>query len=606
MSAGPRSATKHDQEDRASFSMSPNKRESAANHQHTSSCSSVSQDDYSTDGESYAELPEALANTTDPQTTLLAYTTHTATAEQSDICDEDEKWASAPIDLPACMTNSEIWHLLAKAPANPPVTPETLKELDLQWIQNNINLRVDVHHDYDLHFMPISGRRGEEKRTEAQLFWGAVELEMRIHQHNCSMACLVCSRQPAGATFLTFKQRLPLMFSKLKALLLILVPNDDRQRVLDALDVTLLVQQLKNGVLDAIQLSRWLSDLLTTHCAPIRDEWADEMKSMVSEGVQQNDLSSLMAGLEKLFSFCEAMKLDVANHQIRTLRLPLIEDGIAFQRDYFRTRIRLGKLNLEPSLQWFGRMYQACFSTRPTNFDQTPIAHGLVRLAVRTNEEIPELLRYDSSRIFQLREELSDFVHLEICCDYLSSRLKGQSHHSRMQTLKTRLLDLTDGECTHAAGSDAIWNTHLDALSAEITRATYAALRPSTVSIPATAFARDNRNLSAQFHQVEGRLDKFAEGLQEMVLKHTSSFQQLSALQISEMQQHHQQSRQNGACGRHVPDIDDIARRLAHMTVIHWRVWYDSYFPVMESIATGVADGDLHNSSLRAGSGNGQ
>ena len=586
--------------------MAPNRHESAAHHRHNSSCSSISQDDCGPNAQPPAELSQTTANAADMQTLYPAYTKHTSSVEQSTNCDEEEKWASATIDLPACMTNAETWHLLANAAIAPPVTPETLKELDLQWIQNNINLRVDVHYDYDLHFMPISGRRGEEKRSEAQIFWRVVEIEMRVHHHNRSGQCPVCSRQPAGPTVITFNQRLPIMFSKLKALLLILVPNDDHHSVREALDVGLLMQQLREGVLDVVKISRWLSGLLTTHCAPIRDEWAHEMTLKVSEGVQQNDLSSLMAGLEKLFSFCEAMKLDVANHQIRTFRLPLIDDGISFQRDYFGTRMRLGKLNPEPSLRWFGKIYQDCERAGLATFDYTTIAHGLVWLAVRANDEVPELLRYDSSRIRQLREEVSDIVHLEICCEYLSSRLNGQCHPSQWQTFRTRLLDLTDGECSHAAGSNEIWKTHLDALSAEVTRAVFAELQPSRNSIPATAFATNHKGLLAHFQQVESRLDRFAAELQNRVLKHASIFQQLSALQISEMQQHHQQSRQNGIHGRVIPDVDDIARRLAHMAVIHWRVWWDLYLPIMERVATGVSGGDLPGSSFGEGQGNGQ
>ena len=66
--------------------------------------------------------------------------------------------------VPACTANDDVLHMLRDAPCRPPVTTETLKELDLHYIQNNINLRVDVHFDHDLHFMPISGRRGQEKR----------------------------------------------------------------------------------------------------------------------------------------------------------------------------------------------------------------------------------------------------------------------------------------------------------------------------------------------------------------------------------------------------------------------------------------------------------
>ena len=486
------------------------------------------------------------------------------------------------LDLPPCLNNEETWHLLNDAASTPPVTAETLKELDLQWIQNNINLRVDVHYDYDLHFMPISGRRGEEKRMEAQKFWRALEVEMRIYQHNRFGPCANCSQQPTGSASSTFNQRLPIMFNKLKALLLILVPNNDHQCVSDALDVELLMQEVRNGILDVVKLSMWLRDLLTTHCAPIRDDWAQDMVSKISEGVQQNDMSSLVAGLEKLFSFCEAMKLDVANHQIRTFRLPLIENGVEFQRDFFHTRIRLGKLDPGPSRLWYTSIYQNCLRQGPIKFEYAVIVRAFVWLATQAQAEVPELLKYDYSRICQLREEVSDLAHLELCCNCLS--IHQQRDQLLMRTFKIRLLDLTDGECNQAAGSNAIWDAHLDAISTEVTRAVHAGSDPSACQISAAAFTRYHSHLSTRFEQIDSPLHGLAAELQRRVLRHVSIFKQLSALQISELQQQHQQSRQNAAPGRHVPDVEDIARRLAHMVVIHWRVWRELYDSADDSV----------------------
>ena len=493
------------------------------------------------------------------------------------------------------MNNEETCLLLEIATTTPPVTPETLKELDLQWIQNNINLRVDVHYDYDLHFMPISGRRGEEKRIESQKFWRALEVEMRIYNHNCFGPCANCSQQPTGSVSFAFSQRLPKMFNKLKALLLVLVPNHDHQRVSDALDVELLMQQVRNGVLGVEKLSMWLSDLLTTHCAPIRDDWAHDMTSKISEGVQQNNMSSLIAGLEKLFSFCEAMKLDVANHQIRTFRLPLIENGVEFQRDFFQTRIRLGKLDPRPSLSWYQGIYRECLRKGLMQSEHTVIVRGFVLLATQAHAEVPEFLKYDYSRICQLREEVSDLAHLELCCNCLSNH--QQRDQSLVRTFKFRLLDLTDGECSHAAGSNAIWDAHLDAISAEVTRAIYATSDPSACQIPATAFTRCHSHISTRFEQIAHLLQDIAAELERRVLRHASIFQQLSALQISELQQQHQQSRLNAAPGRHVPDMDDIARRLAHIVVIHWRVWGELYTSEVEGSFNGFLREDLPRST---------
>jgi T-complex protein 11 len=500
----------------------------------------------------------------------------------------NDQESTSTITLPPCNKHdTETLILLQAAAFTPPVTPDTLKELDLPFIQNNINLRVDAPYDSDLHFMPISGRRGDEKRLEAHKYWKCLEIEFNIYQHNaCPCAEPECAGTSKSWTPFIFKERLPVMFHKLKALLLILVPSHDHERVINTLDVALLMQEVRNGVLNVVGLAEWLSALLTTHCAPIRDEWAHDMTTKISAGVQQNDMSSLVAGLEKLFSFCEAMKLDVANHQIRTFRVPLIEDGVSFQIDYFQTRIRLGKLDPSSSQRWFAECYEHCLSKGSLQSEYSPLIYGLVELATGVEAEIPEVLRYDTNRITQLREEISDLIHLDICCGYLAWGIGQQLSPPGDKMFKTRLLDLTDGESDKATGSNAIWDAHLDAISTEVTRVTASAHQSSGEFVSAAVFAHDREELEHRFHaEPEARIKELALNLQQQVLTHAQSFNKLSALHISEQQQYHQQWRQRSAQGRQLPDLDDMARRLAHIAVIHWRVWRGLiYWPETERI----------------------
>ncbi|EGF34619.1 hypothetical protein AAULH_14121, partial [Lactobacillus helveticus MTCC 5463] len=43
----------------------------------------------------------------------------------------------------------------------------------------------------------------------------------------------------------------------------------------------------------------------------------------------------LVEGLRMSFAILEAMKLDVANHQIRTLRPMLVDSAIEFEQEYY-------------------------------------------------------------------------------------------------------------------------------------------------------------------------------------------------------------------------------------------------------------------------------
>ena len=75
------------------------------------------------------------------------------------------------------------------------------------------------------------------------------------------------------------------------------------------LEVPLLMQQIRKGVLDMLTLAKWLAKLLKTHCAPMRDEWADSMVEQIEKGSQSQDPREIVNGLRTLFSILEAMKL---------------------------------------------------------------------------------------------------------------------------------------------------------------------------------------------------------------------------------------------------------------------------------------------------------
>jgi hypothetical protein len=207
--------------------------------------------------------------------------------------------------IPPCQR--AICESLQAATTFPPVTRSTLSELDLNWIMHNVSLRVDVNYDHDLHFMPIQGPSGEQKQQDARKYWFALAREFQIYLHNLT-ECDSCQHMEGQAPA-TFKRRLPVMFETLRELLETLVPDRDHPKIFENLDTGLLMQQVEKGVLDIVRLSQWIADLLKNHCAPMRDELADEMASKIEEGCMKSSMELIVDGLEKLFRFLENMKL---------------------------------------------------------------------------------------------------------------------------------------------------------------------------------------------------------------------------------------------------------------------------------------------------------
>lgn len=212
--------------------------------------------------------------------------------------------------VPACRHfNEHMRTALLYAVQHPPVTTATLVELDLDWILHNMSLRSDISFESDLYFMPVMGKHAEHKREEAQKYWLALAAELQIHLHT-RMDCppLHHPHQVAYAHD-AFSPRLGQMLTDLRELLETLVPDKDHVSIAENLDVAFLIQQIENGVLDISRFAKWLSSLLKSHCAPMRDAWADSMTQQIDEGVQKSDMILLVRGIEKLFSVLEAMKL---------------------------------------------------------------------------------------------------------------------------------------------------------------------------------------------------------------------------------------------------------------------------------------------------------
>lgn len=207
--------------------------------------------------------------------------------------------------------SSRSRRLLCKARRHPPVTKKTLSELDLPCIMSNINLRMDANFDRDLHFKPdLDGEKGRRKRKEAADYWDSMTMEIAIHNFWAAHPDHK-DDEPSDQdnSRRSFEPRLPAMFETLQDVIKTLVPAQDHASVMQNLEVPLLMQQVRKGVLDMISLATWMGALLKTHCAPMRDEWADRMVEQIAEGSRSQEPKEIVSGLQTLFAILEAMKL---------------------------------------------------------------------------------------------------------------------------------------------------------------------------------------------------------------------------------------------------------------------------------------------------------
>ena len=511
--------------------------------------------------------------------------------------------------------------LLKEAPRYPPVTKKTLSELDLGWIMNNINLRCDVNYDNDLHFVPIGGKRGNDKRQQAKTYWTALAHELQIYQ---SLSCKNEMKKVDLVDCDTFARRLPDMFASLKELLEALVPYRDHISVAEHLDIDLLMQQIVKGVLDIAGLARWLADLLKRHCAPMRDDLADGMSKTIERGIQQQSMNEISNGLEQLFALLEAMKLDVANHQIRTFQLLLIDDTVQFQRDFFRERIRERKLDPSSARLWYqdslrdfenssvSQFLDRMNVSTPSNKRIQPLLYRLVcdLTSSLPTIEYPSTFTYDLLRLVRLRDVLQDLFYLRICF-YLLNEIIGDLSRGRHLSAPSPVYAMLEQRVfaiLNSSGEDTsdqiskVWRSNLHSISLEILSAAHSTLERSG--------SLDELDLARKYpdDEIKHTYDRLAYLTQntlahqhiisqtraELVcctLRHINRFNGMGPRAISDEQGNwiSQRASESPNTVDHskrfsILVIEDTARRLAHILVLNWRVWADlCYLSDLES-----------------------
>ncbi|KAI0837713.1 T-complex protein 11-domain-containing protein [Hypoxylon sp. FL0890] len=180
------------------------------------------------------------------------------------------------------------------------------------------------------------------------------------------------------------------------------------------------MQRFSKGIVDLEKLASWLSGVLKSHCAPMRDEWVDQMYSQLTNGNRTNNMGELVQGLRNLLGVLEAMKLDVANHQIRCLRPILIEDTVHFEQRFFLKKIRDGKLDPRPSQTWYSRLSSAQDPRSARAFGEMAVFfEELVTMIMPSdaqhNPTLPSTFLFDEERVTKLRGDMLDAINLEVC-----------------------------------------------------------------------------------------------------------------------------------------------------------------------------------------------
>ncbi|KAI9734762.1 MAG: hypothetical protein M1818_006749 [Claussenomyces sp. TS43310] len=463
---------------------------------------------------------------------------------------------------------------------DPPVTKATLSELDVPRIVLNPKLRHDINFDPDLHFRPnLEGEKGRRKAQRAAKFWTTLRTELRLFMGDP----IKFEAEHADRDW-----RLPVTLRAVEEILETLVPPEDRSSVGEILNVPLLMQQFAKGVADLEDLAAWLSRTLKMHCAPMRDDWVNEMVSQLGAGNQNQDVSMLVQGLQTLLGVLEAMKLDVANHQIRCLRSLLVQDTIEFEQTYFMKKIAFGKINISFAHSWFqsanGLPEHALTHIGQSQRDLRTFFRGFshILLPSRAAELIPDTFTFDGERIIKARSDILDAINMEVCMSLfrdlkmnpsalpcpirssLASQMNSTISSHQEDTLRSSIVAILAD-----IPVEPQWQEGLPAIALQILR-----------SMPANLsdLPEFERELQSHLSNPSSPLFLSCEAailgqLYPLLEKLVACYSPLSTTKLFEISVLARVATDDAEPDASVDVLKEMARRIAHMGILHWRVW---------------------------------
>ncbi|OCH86385.1 Tcp11-domain-containing protein [Obba rivulosa] len=304
-------------------------------------------------------------------------------------------------------------------PHSPPINRETLKELDLEAILSNPQLRHDLLFDPGLQFRPTSSRR---KRELAENYWLAVVRELETGctcvtldaEGNLADRRCICSAfpKPTGRAMIAFpalgnlvtvrvaSRIRPLLVELLQTLSTIIQPpvpkgmeqytpreaanpqvsqNMAHLALLHSvLDADLIEQEIAHKLFNPAAMFDAIGSVVRCHCAPMRDAAVHQMVSLARSCTPGNAESTVNAvrAIRLCFEIMELMKLDVANHQLQALRPYLMKSAAGYEFRAFQEYRQRGELSLDVTREWVQSAHRELVASQALHSDPKSVLYS--------------------------------------------------------------------------------------------------------------------------------------------------------------------------------------------------------------------------------------
>ncbi|KAI4201600.1 MAG: hypothetical protein LQ346_002137 [Caloplaca aetnensis] len=460
------------------------------------------------------------------------------------------------------------------ASVDPPVTKESLSELDLNRIVSDARLRHDLNFEHEIMFRPNTyGVRGLRKKQEEDQYFEALAIEIDYYLTRHKSYPMSPSRQSSipmagmrGPVFpLEAARRLSRMLASIRDIVKILVPAAKWQAVDDQFDTDLRMQELEHGICNIAALIEWLGKLLLCSCSPMRDPLVKAMMAKTQSAIESNDVPQLVDAIKDLFAVLETMKLDVANHQIRYLRLYLLEDSIQYEQNQILDRIAAG-WSISHERRWFEIGYD-----HPENEDGFLMFKArVINMIVSHTRGFPSTFTGDHDRLYALQHDFRLCHYHAACVATFRTTLQrlGWKGHLSFQSQVQCMQNIW--AVIAGLGEDFKFSTH---------RAVILQIASEALKVCGKAAVPDYETQAVATRSLQQALDE-AGAVKSRVWDELARVVHIEAEIIFDMTP-------LGILNRYDPgppipgedtrtkelSLDALAKRAAHVIVLHWRVW---------------------------------
>ncbi|KAL9604961.1 MAG: hypothetical protein Q9219_000149 [cf. Caloplaca sp. 3 TL-2023] len=278
------------------------------------------------------------------------------------------------------------------------------------------------------------------------------------------------------------------------------------------------------------------------------------------QAILAQDARQLVNAIKDLFSVLETMKLDVANHQIRYLRFYLLQDGIQFEQSQILSRIAAG-WSIPHQDRWFG----SGDDNRKEGNQFTNFTDRTIEYIISCSQFLPTTFSADFDRLRALQHDFWLCHYHAVCVAALRGTLNQLGRRCNVPDRSEALAMQNIWAVIVGLGKDFACKAH----SAVILQIVMEAFQICNISaLP------DSTILSTTlmcFNEALNDAGTAGNELADLVHSEAETIFNMTPLEILNRYNPGSSSPSDGHWK--AVSLENLARRTAHVIVLHWRVW---------------------------------